>query len=401
MARVEYLALDAQGFSATGVVRAHDEAEARQRLQRRRLTLVKLSAANDDLAQPPARRGRLPAAHLAVITRQLATLIAVSPLEEVLRILAVQEERPRIRAILSDVHAGVVEGQRLSEAMARQAAAFPPIYRAMVAAGEASGALPAILERLADLSERDAAQRSKLTAALVYPAALTLVAVSVTTALLIFVVPKVVDQFDTMGQTVPLLTRMVIGLADFLVAWGWLAAIVAAVAGVAAMRLLSLSGPRLAFDWRLLKLPIAGRLIRAQNGARLARTLAAVTACGAPLHEGLVLAAPTVRNRALRAATEDLAASVREGGSLSAAMKRAGVFPPVLVHMTASGEQAGQLEPMLEGAATYLERDVAGFTTVALSLLEPAIIVLMGLVVGTIVLSILLPILAIDTLTLR
>ena len=124
-------------------------------------------------------------------------------------------------------------------------------------------------------------------------------------------------------------------------------------------------------------------------------------ACGAPLHEGLVLAAPTVRNRALRAATEDLAASVREGGSLSAAMKRAGVFPPVLVHMTASGEQAGQLEPMLEGAATYLERDVAGFTTVALSLLEPAIIVLMGLVVGTIVLSILLPILAIDTLTLR
>jgi len=399
MARFEYLALDAEGLSATGVVRAQDEAEARARLVRRRLTPVKLAAANDDDRTAPRRR--LDPAALALVMRQLATLIKVSPLEEALATLTAQEETPRNRTILAQVHAGVREGGRLSEAMARQGDAFPPLVRAMIAAGESTGALPRILDRLADLTEREQASRSRLTAALIYPAALTLVAISVSTALMIFVVPKIVDQFDTLGQGLPLLTRMVIGLSRFLAAWGWLAALVIIAAGFGALRLLARPGPGLAFDSWLLSLPGAGRLIRAHNAARLARTLAAMSASGAPMLEGLRLAAPTVRNRALRAATLELAGAVREGGSLSAAMRKAGVFPPVLVHMTASGEASGELPALLDAAADYLERDVATTSQAALSLLEPAIIIVMGVVVGTIVLSILLPILQLDTLTLR
>ena len=261
MARFEFLALDAEGLSATGVVRAQDEAAARAQLARRRLAPVKLIIAND-AARPeravPGRRIGVDA--LALITRQLATLIRVSPVEEALRTIAAQEARPDLRAMLTATHAAVVEGQRLSEAMTRQGRAFPPLYRAMVAAGEAAGA---------------------------------------------------------------------------------------------------------------------------------------------PLIEGLLLTAPTVHNRALRAATEDLARAVREGGSLSAAMRRAEVFPPILVHMTASGEAGGQLETMLDSAADYLEREVGVVTSAVLSLLEPAIIILMGAVVATIVLSILLPILQIDTLALK
>lgn len=399
MARFEYLALDAEGLSATGVVRAQDEAEARARLVRRRLTPVKLAAANDDDRAAPRRR--LDTVALALVMRQLATLIKVSPIEEALATLVAQEETPRNRAVLAQVHAGVREGARLSEAMAREGGAFPPLVRAMIAAGESTGALPQILDRLADLTEREQAQRSRLLAALVYPAALTLVALAVTTALMIFVVPKIVDQFDTLGQALPLLTRMVIGLSRFLAAWGWLAALVVIAAGYGMLRLLRRPGPGLAFDRWLLTLPGLGRLIRAHNAARLARTLAAMSASGAPMLEGLRLAAPTVRNRALRAATLELAGAVREGGSLSGAMRKAGVFPPVLVHMTASGEASGELPAMLDAAADYLERDVAAASQTSLSLLEPAIIIVMGVVVGTIVLSILLPILQLDTLSLR
>ncbi len=402
MARFEFLALDAEGLSATGVVRAQDEAAARAQLARRRLAPVKLIIAND-AARPeravPGRRIGVDA--LALITRQLATLIRVSPVEEALRTIAAQEARPDLRAMLTATHAAVVEGQRLSEAMTRQGRAFPPLYRAMVAAGEAAGALPQILERLAGLLEREQASRAKLLTALIYPAALAGVAVVVVIALMTFVVPKVVDQFQSMGQALPWLTRVVIGLSRGLRHWGWLAAIVLVLVVIGAARALTVPALRRKCDALVLRLPVIGRLVRAQNAARLARTLAAMIAAGAPLIEGLLLTAPTVHNRALRAATEDLARAVREGGSLSAAMRRAEVFPPILVHMTASGEAGGQLETMLDSAADYLEREVGVVTSAVLSLLEPAIIILMGAVVATIVLSILLPILQIDTLALK
>jgi general secretion pathway protein F len=282
--------------------------------------------------------------------------------------------------------------------MALQGAAFPPLYRAMVSAGETSGALAPILERLADGLERDEVVRGKVITALVYPAVLAVVAIGVVIALMTFVVPRVVDQFDSMNQTLPLLTRLVIGLSNGIRDWGWLAALLLAAAATGGVFALRNPAIRLAVDTAILRLPLIGRLTRDLHGAKMARTLSTMITAGLPVLEGLTITARTVSNRRLRLATERMAEAVREGGGLSAAMRRADVFPPILVTMTASGEAGGRLEPMLERAAEYLEREFSTFTAVMLSLIEPAIIVVMGGVVALIVLSILLPILQINTL---
>ncbi len=403
MAVFDYVAADAGGRTVTGSLTASDEAAARALLGRRRLMPLEVSASRAKAAPAPARasRGlRLDSRTLALTTRQLATLVSVAPVEEALRTIALQAERPNLRRVLEGVHGGVLEGRRLSDAMGQQGRAFPPLYRAMVAAGEASGALGPILERLADGLERDQQVRGKVITALVYPAVLAVVALGVIAALMTFVVPKVVDQFDSMNQTLPLLTRVVIGVSDLMRDRGWLGIVLLAfaVAGGA----LALRNPelRLRADTAILRLPVVGRLTRDLHGAKMARTLSTMLAAGLPVLEGLTITARTVSNRALRAATQRMAEAVREGGGLSAAMRVAGVFPPILVHMTASGENSGRLEPMLERAADYLEREFSTFTAVMLSLLEPAIIVVMGGVVAVIVLSILLPILQINTLAL-
>lgn len=402
MASFDYVALDLAGRTRTGQVQAPDEAFARARLEGRKLVLVRLAPAQAAAGSPRSGlslgRGRLDARSLALVTRQLATLIAVAPLEESLRTIAAQAEKPQVRSALTAVHAGVLEGYRLSEAMARQGPAFPPLYRAMVAAGESSGALPDILQRLADLLERDQEARGKVTAALVYPLVLAATALVVIIALMAFVVPKVVDQFDSMGQALPLLTRLVIGASAAITDYGLILAAVLAVAALVAYRLLQRPALRLKADAALLAAPLLGRLIRDLHAARLARTLSTMIASGLPILEGLLITAPTVRNHVLRQATLDMAEMIREGGALSSAMRKVGVFPPLLVYMAASGENSGRVDLMLSRAAEYLEREFATFTAVALSLLEPAIIVVMGGLVALIVLSILLPILQINTL---
>ena len=402
MAAFDYVAVDAGGRTVTGALSAADEAAARALLERRRLLPLELTvgpgAASGSARSTPGRTGKLTARTLALTPRQLATLNSVAPIEEALRTIALQADRPAVRRVLEGVHGGVMEGRRLSDAMALQGQAFPPLYRAMVSAGEASGALEPILERLADGLERDQAVRGKVVTALVYPAVLAVVALGVIGALMTFVVPKVVDQFDSMNQTLPLLTRLVIGVSDLMRDWGWLAGLLLLLAGAAGAVALRNPAIRRRADAALLRLPLVGRLIRDLHGARMARTLSTMIAAGLPVLEGLTITARTVSNRALRAATETMADAVREGGGLSAAMRRAGVFPPILVNMTASGESSGRLEPMLERAADYLEREFSTFTAVMLSLLEPAIIVVMGGVVALIVLSILLPILQINTL---
>ena len=393
MAAFDYIALDAAGRRKSGVLTAPDEAGARQVLARRRLAAVKVQPASRKAEAAADPKAKLSSRQLALVTRQLATLTAVAPLEEALATLALQAEKPAVRRVLEQTHAGVVAGFRLSDA-------YPPLYRAMVSAGEASGSLPAILERLADLLEREQQVRGKVTTALVYPAVLAATALIVVACLMAFVVPKVVDQFQTMGQTLPLLTRIVIGVSDLVRGWGWLMLLLAGLGAVALVQARRQPAFRLAFDGWVLRLPILGRLIRDLHAARMARTLSTMIASGLPVLEGLRITAPTVHNAVLRRATEQMASDIREGGGLSAAMRRAAVFPPILVHMTASGENAGRLEPMMERAADYLEREFNTFTAVALSLLEPAIIILMGGLVAVIVLSILLPILQINTLAL-
>jgi general secretion pathway protein F len=322
----------------------------------------------------------------------------VTPVEEALRTVARQAEREEVRRVLGAVHAGVVEGRRLADAMGREPASFPLLYRAMVSAGEASGTLPEILERLANLLERQAQVRSKVLSTLAYPVILAIVAAFVVFALMIFVVPKVVEQFRDIGQTLPLLTRIVIGLSNFLGHWWWalLLGLVAIV--LLAGRALKEEGLRMKVDTVLLRLPLLGRLIRDLHAARMARTLSTMVASRLPLLEGLQLTAATVHNRVLRAASVEIAESVRTGSSLAGALKKAGIFPPLLIYLAASGEASGRLDLMLERAADYLDREFDTFTSTALALLEPAIIIVMGAIVALIVLSILLPILQLDTL---
>ena len=414
MPEYAYLGVDPAGRERRGQVRAETPELAREALTAKRLYVVKVEPATEATASKAAAAGdpagapllsrnilarrKLGNKQLTLFTRQLATLVTVSPLEEALRTLSRQSERDEVRRILGAVHREVLEGRRLSEAMAREGKSFPPLYRAMVAAGESSGTLGSILERLADLLERQAQVRGKVLSALAYPTVLSLVATFVVFALMIFVVPKVVEQFQDVGQTLPWLTRAVIGISNFLANYWWalLAGLVAI--GLLWSRALRQESFRYGFDGFMLRLPVLGRLQRDLHAARLARTLSTMVASRLPLLEGLKLTTQTVHNRVLRKASQDIAEAVRTGGSMSGALKRAGVFPPLLVYLTASGEASGKLDIMLERAADYLEREFDAFTSTALALLEPLIIIIMGAVVALIVLSILLPILQLDTM---
>lgn len=400
----DYLAIDTGGKERTGSLRADGPDDARARLDARKLFLVRLTptSAGD---RPRGRalfsltRSRMGMRELTLFTRQLSTLSQVSPLEEALRTIARQTEQPHVQSIVNRVHAGVLEGRRLAEAMGAEPRSFPALYRAMVAAGERSGSLPVILERLSTLLERQAEIRGKVTTAIAYPTVLAVFAILVVIALMIFVVPQVVEQFDTIGQELPLLTRIVIGLSNFLASWWWLLALVIVAAGLIGWRALKNEAVRYRFDAFLLRLPLLGRLIRNLHAARMARTLATMVASRLPVMEGLSLTAQTVNNRVLRRATEEIVEAIRGGGSLSAALRRSGVFPPLLVYLAASGEAAGRLDDMLSRAADYLEQEFDRFTAASLAMLEPIIIILMGGVVATIILSILLPIMQLQNLT--
>lgn len=406
MADFDYIAIDTGGREKRGAVKADTIEHAQAVLDSRKLYVVRIdpaSAADKPTSTPSileqlGRKPRMSTKHLTLFTRQLATLNRVSPLEESLRTIVRQTEQPHVREIVSRVHLGVVEGRRLAESMVREPKSFPPLYCAMVAAGESSGALPTILERLSVLLERQAEIRGKMITTLAYPAVLAMVAMAVVAALMIFVVPQVVEQFDTVGQQLPLLTRVVIALSAFLAGYWWAMILGLIVFAVGARQALRQPPIKLAFDSWLLRLPLIGRLLRDLHAARMARTLSTMVASRLPLLEGLALTSGTIHNARLRQASDEITDSIRQGGSLSAAMRRSGVFPPLLTYLAASGEAAGRLDEMLERAADYLEREFDRFTATALSLLEPAIIVVMGGIVATIVLSILLPILQLNTL---
>ncbi len=398
-------AIDVEGREKRGKISAANDQLVRARLVRQRLHVVAIEptvASNSKGAALPerwfARAPRLRLKQLTLFTRQLSSLVQVSPLEEALRTVSMQTESQKARAILANVHTGIVEGQRLSEAMRREAASFPAMYRAMVSAGENSGTLPEILQRLASLLERRAEINSKLLSALAYPIILTLVALLVVSGLMISVVPRVVEQFDDVNQQLPVITQIVIGLSSFLANYWWALLAFIGLTIVAGFALSRRDEFRLRFDSVLLRLPFFGRVIRDLNAARFARTLSTMVASRLPLLDGLRLTGETTANRALRGASGDIIEQVRLGGSLSGAMRATAIFPPLLVYLTASGESSGQLELMLERAADYLEREFDNFTTTTLALLEPLIIVVMGGIVAVIILSILLPILQLQNL---
>lgn len=403
MADFDYVAIDPAGRERSGSLKAETIDDARAKLDARRMFIIKLDAGAAQVARKRAglslRAPRLSAKELTLFTRQLSTLVQVSPLEESLRTIGRQSEQLHVRTIVGKVHGGVLEGRRLADALGAEPKSFPPLYRAMISAGESSGSLPTIMERLAILMERQAVIRSKVLTAIAYPSVLAGFAFCVVAALMIFVVPKVVEQFDTVGQQLPFLTRFVMAVSAFLAGYWWLLLILIVLGGFALWRALKVESFRYRFDGTLLRLPILGRLIRDLHAARMARTLSTMVASRLPLMEGLSLTAGTVHNRVLRRASNEIVESIRGGGSLSAALRRSGVFPPLLVYLAASGESAGRLDTMLERAADYLEREFDSFTSAALAMLEPVIIIAMGGIVAVIILSILLPILQLQSLT--
>lgn len=405
MAAFEYVAVDAAGKTRKGVVSADSPRQARAELKRRKLFPVTVTASHERRSGGSRlrfeRHGRMSTRDITLLTRQMATLVAASaPVEEALQMVAMQAEKPMVKRTMLAIRARVMEGYRLSAALAEEPRAFGSLYRAMVAAGESSGALGPVLERLADHLEKAQALRSKIITSLTYPFFLALVAVGVITALMTFVVPKVVDQFTGMGQELPALTNFMIAASSAMRTLG-LPMLVALLVGLAAFgRALRREEFRRRVDRSVLRLPIVGRLVRDLQTARFARTMATLISSGCSVLDGLEAARQILRNVIFRDAVTDMMTQIREGSSLSAALRRSKVFPPMIGYMAASGENSGRLDDMLGKAAQYLEREFEDFTAAALSLLEPAIIIVMGGVVAMIVLSILLPILRLNSLAL-
>jgi general secretion pathway protein F len=398
MAAFRYEALDAEGQAVSGVLQADTPRQARALLRAQGL----LPSAVDAVSSRPAQRAwgpRFSAAELSLLTQQLATLLDSGlTVEQALNALIEQSTQPVTRDTLAGIKAEVMAGLPLAGALDSYERSFPDFYRALVRGGEESGALPRVLLHLAGYLDARQALQQKTTLALLYPVLVSVVAILIVGGLLAFVVPQVVQVFQQSRQTLPLLTRGLIGLSDFLsVAWPWLTAL--AVGGWFVIRL-ALQRDALRRQWHqvLLGLPGLGALIRGVNTARFASTLAILVGGGVPLLKALQSAAGVMTNLVLRGAVETAIGRVREGSSLARALAAENVFPPLLTHLIASGEASGKLEVMLERAAALetqtLERRLAVFLTV----LEPAMILVMGGVVLLIVLAILLPVIEINQL---
>lgn len=404
MAQFQYRAIDADGQERTGALEAANEATARALLQKRSLMPVQIEAGafkqrRVAAASAPTGRAKLSHKNLLLMTRQLATLIDASvQVDEALAMIAAQQESAAARAILNEVKAGVLEGRRLADALALHPASFSALYRAAVAGGERAGRLGLVLMRLAEYLGRAHAMRTKVQTAMIYPAALSLVALTVVTCLMIFVVPSLTEQFERFDQTLPLLTQVLIAVSGFLTQF-WPLLLIAMAAGALVLRaLLGREPVRLSVDAFLLRAPVAGRWAKAVSASRFVRAVSTLVSSGMPVLESVRAARESVGNRAVALAVAQMAVRIEEGEPLSAAMRRSDVIPPMVCYMTQSGENAGELAVMLDKAADHLDQEFEAFTASALSLLEPAIIVLMGLIVASIVLAIMLPILQLNRL---
>jgi general secretion pathway protein F len=332
----------------------------------------------------------------ATLIRQMATLAAVMPISDAVATLARQPGREDERRVLQRTNRALQSGSPLAAAL--PPSAFPPEVKATIAAGEASGRLPLLLTRLADTLEAQVALRSRLISSLAYPALLLLVALGVIIAMLLFVVPAIADQLTGSGQPLPLITRIVLALSGFVQAWWWLLLAVPLLAVVALSQWRRRPANALRFDRALLEIRGIGGWLSALEGVRWARLLATMLSAGLPLAEALAITAPTLGNAAWREASLKIAAQVRAGASLSASLPLLPNPPGLLVSLVQSGESSGRLAPLLESAAASLDRQLADRSRTLLALAEPAIIVLLGGVVGLIILAVLLPVLELNTL---
>ncbi|MGF1643534.1 MAG: type II secretion system inner membrane protein GspF [Thiotrichales bacterium] len=404
MPAYEFVALKPNGREEKGILEGDSARQIRQLLRERGVTPLEVQ----EIREGPALGGggrlrtyrmRLRANDLALLTRQLATLLrAGTPLDEALGAIARQSHKSTIKRVITAVRAKVLEGFALADSLNQFPGVFPNMFRATVAAGEHAGQLDAVLERLADYTENSQAMQQKITSALIYPILLTVISIAVVSGLLGYVVPQVVQVFTSIGGELPLLTRMLIAVSEAVKNWGPYVLVLLVLAGFAFGRMYRRAAFQRKVDRATLSVPLVGNLLRGKNAAAFARTLSILAASGVPILTALRNSAEVIGNLPMREAVEDAAERVREGASLSASLQRSGLFPPMTIHLIASGEGSGKLEEMLARAADQQERETSTLIGAALSLFEPLLILIMGAVVLVIVLAILLPIFELNQL---
>ena len=401
MAAFEYTALDNKGKEKKGVLEGDSPRQVRQMLRDKGMTPLEISASsgentkkqkNNKTPKKITKRG-ISASDLSLFTRQLATLVrAAIPLDEALSAVGNQTEKPHVKSMVFALRAKILEGHTLADGLSDYPKIFPQLFRATVAAGESSGHLDVVLDRLADYTESRQLMASKIAQATIYPAILTVMAFLVVTGLLMFVVPSIVEVFDSSGQELPGITKAMISLSELLQNWWGL--MLAIIIGVhfTTRKFLAVPYNKRKYHLFLLKLPVIGKLVRGLNTARFSRTLSILSSSGVPVLDALQLAAPVVENLPMQDAIFDAADKVREGSSIYAALDRSKLFPPMTLHLISSGEKSGNLEDMLNKAAEQQERELEALIATFMGLFEPILIVTMGGIVLVIVLAILLPI---------
>ncbi|GLS83472.1 type II secretion system inner membrane protein GspF [Paraferrimonas haliotis] len=404
MPAFEYQAFTKAGKKANGVIEADTARQARGLLRDQGLMPTSVEpVAEKEKKQRKVKtqlfKKRISADELALLTRQIATLVASGmPIEESLKAVAQQTEKARLSSMIMAVRSRVVEGYSMADSLAEFPHVFDELFVAMVASGEKSGHLEVVLNRLADYTERRQQLKSKMTQAMIYPVMLTLVAISVIAILLSAVVPQVISQFEHMGQDLPATTQFLIAASDFVRGYGlWILGLI--VIGVTVWRQLLLRPAiRLRYDSWILNVPVIGKVAKGLNTARFARTLSILTASAVPLLEAMRIASDVLLNRKVKDAVAEATSRVREGTSLRAALQNTKLFPPMMLYMIASGEKSGQLEQMLERAADNQDREFEGQVNLALGVFEPMLVVSMAAVVLFIVMAILQPILELNNM---
>lgn len=403
MAAFDYQAVDPRGKSKKGVIEGDNARQVRSLLRDQGLIPIEVTPslvkAKEEASSSGFGSKKISSSELALITRQLATLVESGlPIEEALLAVAEQCEKDKLKSMIMSVRSKVTEGYSMAESMAEFPSIFDNLFRAMVAAGEKSGHLDRVLNRLADYTEQRQHMRSQLIQALIYPIIMTIVAVGVITVLLVAVVPEIVGQFEHMSQELPGSTLFLISMSDFLRAY--LLWVVLAIIITMALFKRMLRRPTFLMEAhkRQLSLPIIGKVTRGLNTARFARTLSICTASAVPLLESMKISGDVLTNVHIKEKVKESADKVREGGSLHSSLKQTMLFPPMMLHMIASGERSGELEQMLERAADNQDREFEAIVSISLKVFEPALMVTMAGVVLFIVMAIIQPILQLNTL---
>jgi general secretion pathway protein F len=392
----EYTALEPGGRERKGILEGDTPRHIRQLLRERQLLPVSVAEITQSESKQQSafgRRRRISPADLALFTRQLATLVRAGlPLEEALLAVSQQTEKPRVQSIILGTRARVMEGHTLAGGFAEFPRVFPEIYRATISAGEQSGYLDAILERLADYTENRELLRQRVLGAMLYPIVLSVMCFAIVSGLLVFVVPKVVAVFEASRAKLPLMTRALIATSAFFREYGLWVIVAVVIIVVVIMRSLRDPVNRRRFHLLQLRLPLVGKLVRGFNTARFTRTLSILSASSVPVLDALRIAGEVVTNLPMRDAVIEAAQRVREGAPIGRSLAISRLFPPMTIHLISSGESSGKLEDMLDRAAQSQDRELDGLLTALVGLLGPLLIVLMGLFVMGIVFAMLLPI---------